>query len=1573
MFSLKLLGGASIEGGEGPLSGRAAQRHRLALLALLVVQRERGQSREKLVAYLWPESDAERARHALSDSIYRLNKVLGGDAVLAVGTELRLNPDLVASDVNEFREAIEAEDWEAAVRAYAGPFLDGFFLPGSVEFERWVDAERDRLGREYAKVLEALAEERAARGDLTGAVGAWRRLAAEDPYDARIAVGLMEALEAAGNRAGALQHARIHEQLLEQEFGVEPDPAVAALAERLRSEPVQAEGAAAAREQTKRRGQSGDGRGDEQGGTSAASRAQPSGLHTPAAPEGSSVEASVSERASNRDAQAEPHTGAGVDEGDPGQAAEMDGVTRPHPLGLETPTAPAAPEGSSVQAGVSERAPMADGGELSGRVVPAPAERRQAVIVASTIAGYVALVERLVPEDAQRVVARIRNRAAEIVTRYGGLVHRLDADEMILVFGVPATGEDDAIRAVRSALELHAEIPRAASAVHPVGDAVALHTGIHTGIVVAQPTGEDTRDYEIAGTSARVASRLAMQAPEDEVWLSPECCRLVEAIFEVEPRGALPVRDRERPLVPFRVVRESGTSNRLEAARRARLTEFAGRDAELSELHRCFTMATDGRGRLAAVIGDAGMGKSRLLHEFRAGLDGAHALVLQGRCQSYGRDTAYLPFIQMLMGWFGLGEIESRAARLEAVVAAVREMSLELEEFMPLYLHLLSIENDRYPLPKHLHGDQFRLAMQDALAAICTLGARQRPAVLLLEDWHWADEASHAVLRQIAELVADHALLVIVSYRPGYGVVWDGDLDVTTTIPLRPLDLYSCEAMLKSLLQVDTLPDELGRLLHEQTGGNPFFLEEICQTLREDGTVRVQGSTASLARSVYALELPDTVQAVIRARLDRLDGDAGAVLRVAAVIGRECSRSLLERTLPDASRLPRALEALKAAGLIQQRRIVPEPAYRFKHVLTQEVAYASLLEHQRRQLHARVGEALEQLCGENLDTEADRLAHHFSRAEEWPKAVHYGLRAAERASALAQFTEALRRLERTRRWLDELPDDDARRENRIEILLRQERLCETLGLRGRQQRIIDELVQLLEPNRDGPKLAEVYVRQGDLFTLLGRFDEADAALARSLSVYRELEDEVGERNGLRSLGLLRWHEGRNQEALDAIEQALAIDRRRADLEAIIGDLANLGSVLKSLGELDRAQACLEEALQLLERDGSDALRPSRGVPLLKQSYILHHLANVHRELGDSQRALEYLERAGALSRAKRLPIQASFHDTAIAHMLLREGRIEDSLRYYRQATELTRRANYVPGLAQALRILGTVLSGLGREEEALPMLEEAGQLFAQLKDEAAEALIWSEVAGVHEHGGRHAEALAAWSKARSLRRQRNDTAAELEAVEGIARVARRHVAEPSLALGYYLEALALAQRVEDIAGEAKLRNSIAILLWEQGDYAEALEHYAGALEIFRRFGDDVHAGLMLASIGATLKAMNRWHEALVPLEEAIALHRRTGQPQLEAYALGTLGEAHLELGAVDAARSAFEASLAVRREIGDRLGEGWMLYHIARANLARGSAEEVREWIARAHEIAVEIGDKELVTACEQTRREPSH
>jgi tetratricopeptide (TPR) repeat protein/class 3 adenylate cyclase len=1221
--------------------------------------------------------------------------------------------------------------------------------------------------------------------------------------------------------------------------------------------------------------------------------------------------------------------------------------------------------GTPALAVTRRAAPEERGGALLS--MPDQGERRQATVIALRISGHANLIEARGAAYTERAVERVRTLLESATERYRGQVNRFDENGAIIVFGVPRTHEDDAVRAARAAVEF------IAAAVADASDPAAmlqLHVGLDTGNVITRRSVDGRARHGLAGAAMDLAWRLAGLAPPGQIWVSPHCRRLLDGWMDLEPCAPVALPIMPHPVVPWQVVPGSDTGTRFDSAeRQGDVTPYTGRDRELALMREALADACRGSGRFVTVVGEAGMGKSRLLLELRRSIGERDVTVLQGRCQSYGGGAPYLPFIDVLRDALELAAMPETAGRAPFVARRVHELAPELDEFVPLFLHLLSIPSDEPHMPPHLRGEQFRFAAQEAIAGLLTASSRSRATVLLLEDWHWVDDASHAVLSQVAELAAHHAMLVVVTCRPGYIPDW-GSATPHAVITLGALAEESSRSLLRAILRVHDVPEPLGALLHERTGGNPFFLEEICQTLLEDGTVRVSAGRVEITGSLEARGLPDTVQAVIRARLDRLDPGTSDILRVAAVIGREFARDVLERTIGEASRLPAALQALKAAGVIQQVRILPAAEYRFKHVLMQEVAYASLLEHQRRALHGLVGEAIEALRDPLPDEQLERLASHFSRAERWDRAVDYAVRAADRAAFLAEFPEAFELLARARGWLLRMPENDARRSRLVDLLLRQERLSETLGRREQQQRLIDEMIALLKDERDPARLAEVLVRQGDLFTLLRQFEAAEAALQRSLLLRRELGDALGITNTLRSLGLLRWHQGRDGDALAHIEEALAIDRARGDAAAVIGDLSNLGYVLKGLGMLDRARARLQEGLELSDRTlAGDVSADVRSELAFKHTYLMHNLANVLREIGDNEGALELLNRTKDDAAGKRMPIQLSYHYTSIAHMLLQAGRIDESLAHYRSAVELTRGANFVPGLAQSLSMLGTLLLGLGRDAEARGHLEEAAQLFAQLKDRQAEARLWTDIARVDELAHQDASALACWSRARALHRELRDRAGELVAVEGLARVTRRHVAEPSFGLSYYVEAAALALTLGDTAAEGRLRNIIGILEWESGRHAAALEQYEAALACFRRAENAEGIGLALNSIGVTLRAMGRRDDARRALDDALEHNRREGLDVLLGHALGARGALEMDAGEVDRAAVCFEESLAIRLRLHDRRGEAWMRYELAGVAAARGSPDTGRSLRAAAAALADECGDAALGEACDRLRR----
>ncbi|MEE8595556.1 MAG: tetratricopeptide repeat protein, partial [Gemmatimonadota bacterium] len=1188
------------------------------------------------------------------------------------------------------------------------------------------------------------------------------------------------------------------------------------------------------------------------------------------------------------------------------------------------------------------------------RAISPGGERRRACIVVASIAAYSELVERLSPSDLDALTERIGQEAARVVETEGGVVNSCSGDQVVSLFGVPRAHEDDVRRAVSAALavqETLGELNIGAAETWPSRQ-LELRTGIGSGLVVVQPESSPERRYRIAGPAVDAASRLSAHAGPGEVLISEDGQRAVEAFYETEAGEPLRSRGGTERLTPHKVVGEARKRTPFESP--DKLTAFVGREKEAATLTEACSAAMDGEGRFVSVVGEAGTGKSRLLFEFKRRIDADGVRVLDGRCLEGAVKGSFVPFVDVLRARLGIerGSVPTADEILESVLS----ISTELEGFVPYYLYLQGVDSDDHPVPD-LEGRQKKFAILDALIALITIDAERKPVALLLENWQHSCEGSREVLRRLTELAPAHRLLIVVTARPEPGLGW-GSPACHVPVHLGPLSLEASGELVRSALGAESLPPGLAEHLHARTGGNPLFLEEVCRTLAAESCFQVEAGAVRMTCELDSLELPDTVQGVIRTRLDALDHATRSVLTHAAVVGREFSEAVLRGSLDDMPAVAEALGSLKDLGLIQQVGVSPNITYRFTHAPVREVAYESLLRHRQKELHQKVAEVIEELYPESLDSHLDRLASHFAAAGVWWKAVLYGQRAAERAGTLSQFTDALELLDETLDAASRLPSREEREEVRLRILFKQERLCETIGLRERQQGICGELVRLLEPGGASERLAEAYLRQGELYTLTHEFHLAERELSSSLRVARELGDRATERNALRSTGLLRWHQERNEEAISLQEQTLAIDRELGDPEGMMIELANLGNLYKGLGRYDEALEFLFEAVQARERyhgEGGGELDK-------KLSYVLHIIGNIYRSLGDTDKALEYIDRSASHAGGSMHAVQRSYHLMSLAHLQLQEGQIEESLELYRQAVEASRRASTADGFAQAQRALGEVLVGLKRWTDALPHLLEAAETFAQLRDTEAEAAMRQAAARAYEAEGRLSEAVSAWDQVRVLGERYHDDARVLAALAAVAKLSRADDPERSLRL--YDKAIPLARALGDRPRVASLYNSLAILRWRRKEHEQALECYREALHVYKDLEDWVHAGLILNSLGVTLRDMEQTEEAVANLREALEVNRMTGERLLEAHSLAVLGELEHENGEYEAAVEHLEASLAIRRDLGDRSGMGWMLYRMARANSELGSATAARGLAASAAEIAEELADRELGEAC---------
>lgn len=604
------------------------------------------------------------------------------------------------------------------------------------------------------------------------------------------------------------------------------------------------------------------------------------------------------------------------------------------------------------------------------------AERKQVTVLFSDLTGFTALTEKLDPEEARQIVASIFERAAEIVGRYEGRIEKFVGDAVMAIFGVPLAHEDDPQRAVRAALELHQAVAGMSPGIEDrTGVAIALHSGINTGVVV---TGELQFDHGTAGPlgdTINTAARLMNGAASGQIWIGPETRRLVAGSFDLENLGEQTFKGKAQPLAVSRVI---GISSQADASANADgRGAFVGRQAELGALLGAAEKIRDGQPQVIGIAGDAGTGKTRLVSEFRNRL-GEDVHWLEGRTYPYEQDTPYSVFIDLLNRAWQIEESDTPAQVREKIQAGVENALGSNDNALALYLHLYNLAPDDGGVER----EAFRERLLDATHRVLdTLGARA-PTVVCLQDLHWADPSSVDLLADLAASLQAPVML-LGNYRPGY-VAPAG----MTELPLGELSARQTGALLKSLLSDDP-PEALTRFVTERSDGNPFFIEEVVNSLLETGVLARADNQWALLKPLDQAAVPPTIRGIIAARIDRLEESRRMLLRHAAVVGRAFMVRIITLIRDDTSDLAPALGQLEAADLIRQRQQDPDVEYMFKHALTHDVAYEGLLKSDRERLHARVAHAMEDVYATRLPEFVEMLAYHYQRGGEPEKAVHY--------------------------------------------------------------------------------------------------------------------------------------------------------------------------------------------------------------------------------------------------------------------------------------------------------------------------------------------------------------------------------------------------------------------------------------------------------------------------------------------------------------------------------------------------------------------------------------------------------
>ena len=889
-------------------------------------------------------------------------------------------------------------------------------------------------------------------------------------------------------------------------------------------------------------------------------------------------------------------------------------------------------------------------------------ERKQVTVLFVDLSGFTSLSERLDPEE----VHGLMNRAFELmlaeVHRYEGTANQFLGDGIMALFGAPIAHEDHPQRAVHAALGIRKALEEYQDELRSRREInFQVRQGLNTGMVVVGSIGNDLRmDYTAVGDTTNVAARLQMAAAPGRILLSEATQRLVGGYFYTRPLGELAVKGKAEPVRAWDVISARVARGRLDVEAERGLTPFVGREQELQLLFQCFEKTKASHGQVVFIAGEPGIGKSRLLLEFRRRL-GDEATWLEGRSVSFGRSMAFHPLIDLLRRNFRIEEGDTEVTIGTKVERAVLRLGEDLRPLLPYLRYLLSIDPGD-PAVLTMDPPQRRGEIFEALRRLLVRASEVRPQVQVFEDAHWTDQATEEYLLFTADSIPTSRVLRIFSYRTGY-VHPFGERTYHTRIALNTLSIEHSVEMAQAMLATERLPEELKTLIIRKVEGNPFFVEEVVKSLQEVGALQWHEGGYVLAKRLDEIFVPDTIQDVIMARIDRLEEAPKRTLQLASVIGREFTRSLLDRLGESGVRTEEVLRELKAIEFIYEKRLFPEPAYTFKHTLTREVAYSSLLVQRRKELHHRIGLAIEELYASRLPEQYEVLAYHLAKGEEWPKALEYLLKAADKAAqalatqeALALYDQALdavRRLDaavgpeipmaihQAKSDLYFVRSDFERSRAEGELLLTLARrvgdrqregtalvgMChaslrahdfdQALGCAGQAIKVAEEL---------GANLVQAsgHFIMANVYAATGRLDQAREASDRALARSRSAGEIADRRFPIYVPGLLKNWEGEYAEAARLLAEAMHTARKHNLPFPLLFVFFTYGITLTGKGDYDEALAMLQEGLALSEKMGDEVLRHR----------LLNSLGWLHMELMDLDRALDF-NREGADGARKR--------------------------------------------------------------------------------------------------------------------------------------------------------------------------------------------------------------------------------------------------------------------------------------------------------------------------------------------------
>jgi class 3 adenylate cyclase/tetratricopeptide (TPR) repeat protein len=987
------------------------------------------------------------------------------------------------------------------------------------------------------------------------------------------------------------------------------------------------------------------------------------------------------------------------------------------------------------------------------------------------------------PEEAQKLLDPVLDKMLEAVHHYEGMVNRVMGDGIMALFGAPLAHEDHAVRACYAALRMQQAISCYAGEVrHTQGITLTIRVGVNSGEIVVSSINNDLyMDYTVVGQTAHLASRMEQMAMPGSILAAADTAKLVEGSVKTKSLGAMPIKGLGHPVAVYEITDGGSERTRFQAAAWRGLTPFVGRELEVRQLGQALDHARAGHGQVLAVVGEPGMGKSRLIHEFVHSPRTEGCLILETNSASYGHAASYLPVIELLRHYYFKINLGDTAKSIrEKVTGKILALDPALHDVIPPVLDLLDALDAGHPF-QSLDPLQHRQHTYQAITRLLLRENRVQPIVAVFEDLHWNDSLTLGLLNEIVVNARDARLLLLVTYRPEFQDEWKGRPNYRN-IRLEPLESESLTKLLESLLGPDAALENLKSFVHNRAGGNPFFVEELVRTLVDRGVLEGTRENYRIKSAFSGNEIPPTVQAVLAARIDALQPIEKRLLQEASVIGHDVPLSLLHEvsSLGD-EEIRGILSKLQAAEFLYPTQLFPDLQYSFKHALTHDVAYAGLRNQRRQEMHRRVVHAIETRYAGRISEQVERLADHSLRGELPDKAVIYLRQAGTKAADREAYPEALILFERALQALAQLPDSLDTRQNAIDIRFDIRNVLQPLGDRERIASYLREAGQLADQIGDNHRMGWVQCYLTEQFWMLGQY----------------------------------------QESVEAGERALAVAEQFSDLPLQVMTSLPLGLAHHTRGDYVKAREHFGWTATHLN---GNLLGERFGLFVLPSSFARSFMAWGLAETGKFSEAFNFAEDALRIAQDADHPFSCGYAYLGLGVVAQRQGNVHKALHSFERSLAAGAFADSPVGFAYVSFHLGYALSLAGRASEGIPILEKSIQRAESRGFVARHSLRLAYVSEAYLTLGRSADALNAGTRALELARLHRERANEAYSLRMIGEI-YLHGGNLGDAKTWLTKSLALAEELGMRPLEANCHKALASVFDLDQQKSEAERHW----------------------------------------------------------------------------------------------------------------------------------------------------